>query len=323
MRAWRANNAERIRAYNAAHRTPRAGGDYARGIDREKLVALYRSGMGVKSCLDAMGVSRNKVSSATKHLKSIGVFEEGRRPPKGPKPKPAETLISELCETISSELKNTLAAVKRNARLLDDEVTGRSFQMRSYYSNLEESRAKSRANARKHYDRIKKDPILWEKRKGAHRVYLRAYNQRRRKDPEAKAKDRACTKRWRKNNMDRVRAYHRKMRKQPRQRAVHNLRKRLRNLCRKGQAVSVRRAEFIGCSPLELVRHIERQFTRGMSWENYGKWHVDHIRPCASFDLTDQEQVKQCFHFSNLQPLWGADNMAKSDKWDGQLAIAV
>jgi hypothetical protein len=53
-----------------------------------------------------------------------------------------------------------------------------------------------------------------------------------------------------------------------------------------------------------------------MSWENHGEWHIDHIRPCASFsDLTQLEQQKQCCHYTNLQPLWAIDNILKSDKW--------
>ena len=55
-----------------------------------------------------------------------------------------------------------------------------------------------------------------------------------------------------------------------------------------------------------------------MSWDNYGihGWHIDHIRPCASFDLTDPEQQRQCFHYPNLQPLWAFDNLSKNDGWE-------
>jgi hypothetical protein len=73
-------------------------------------------------------------------------------------------------------------------------------------------------------------------------------------------------------------------------------------------------AELIGCSVAELKSHLENQFQPGMSWDNYGDWHVDHIKPCASFDLSKPEQQQQCFHYSNLQPLWGRDNLLKSDK---------
>jgi len=71
---------------------------------------------------------------------------------------------------------------------------------------------------------------------------------------------------------------------------------------------------LIGCSTPELIRHIERQFNRGMSWDNYGEWEIDHIRPCASFDLTDTEEQKACFHFTNLRPIWRDANRSKSDR---------
>jgi len=75
--------------------------------------------------------------------------------------------------------------------------------------------------------------------------------------------------------------------------------------------------KLVGCSALDLMGHLQLQFTDGMSWDNYGRngWHVDHIQPCASFDLTDPEQQRQCFHYSNLQPLWAADNIRKGARW--------
>lgn len=74
---------------------------------------------------------------------------------------------------------------------------------------------------------------------------------------------------------------------------------------------------LLGCSVQQLKTHLEEQFEPGMTWENHSRsgWHIDHIRPCASFDLTDPEQQKQCFHYTNLQPLWAADNFHKSGSW--------
>ena len=51
-----------------------------------------------------------------------------------------------------------------------------------------------------------------------------------------------------------------------------------------------------------------------MSWENYGKWHIDHIIPCNIFDLTIPSQQEECFNWKNLQPLWAADNLRKGSK---------
>jgi len=74
--------------------------------------------------------------------------------------------------------------------------------------------------------------------------------------------------------------------------------------------------KVLGCSFKQLQTHLEKQFKIGMTWDNYGEWHIDHIIPCASFDLTDPEQQKKCFHYTNLQPLWAEDNLKKGAKYE-------
>lgn len=76
-----------------------------------------------------------------------------------------------------------------------------------------------------------------------------------------------------------------------------------------------RTRELIGCSYQELRDHLAAQFEPGMSWDNHGEWEIDHIRPVASFDLTDPREQEKCFHFSNLQPLWRSANRSKAAKW--------
>lgn len=80
-------------------------------------------------------------------------------------------------------------------------------------------------------------------------------------------------------------------------------------------------SKLIGISIEGLMKHIEEQFDENMSWDNYGKfgWHIDHIRPCASFDLTDPKQQFECFHYTNLQPLWAEDNWSKGDTWGSKI----
>lgn len=73
--------------------------------------------------------------------------------------------------------------------------------------------------------------------------------------------------------------------------------------------------DLLGCSPQELRVYLEGKFKPGMTWKNYGQWHVDHIKPCAKFDLTDPDQQRACFHFTNLQPLWARENLIKSAKY--------
>ena len=73
--------------------------------------------------------------------------------------------------------------------------------------------------------------------------------------------------------------------------------------------------ELLGCSTSQLKEWLSYQFLPGMSWSNQGQWHIDHIKPCASFDLTDPEEQKKCLHWTNLQPLWAEDNLRKNSKW--------
>jgi hypothetical protein len=75
---------------------------------------------------------------------------------------------------------------------------------------------------------------------------------------------------------------------------------------------------LLGCTLNELKNHMENKFLPGMTWQNHGygdnKWHIDHIIPCDSFDLSKEEEQRKCFHYSNLQPLWQHDNLSKSNK---------
>jgi hypothetical protein len=74
--------------------------------------------------------------------------------------------------------------------------------------------------------------------------------------------------------------------------------------------------DLLGCSIKQLRQHLQSQFRPGMTWQNYGKWHIDHIRPCASFNLQDPIEQTKCFNYTNLQPLWAKDNLIKGGKND-------
>ena len=73
---------------------------------------------------------------------------------------------------------------------------------------------------------------------------------------------------------------------------------------------------LIGCSIDFLKSYIESLFKEGMNWDNWTKdgWHLDHIIPCSSFDLSNEEERRKCFHYSNLRPLWARDNWEKGSK---------
>jgi len=71
--------------------------------------------------------------------------------------------------------------------------------------------------------------------------------------------------------------------------------------------------ELLGCNIEFVKKYLESKFDKEMSWDNYGKWHIDHIKPVASFDLTKLDEQKKCFHYTNIQPLWAKENREKSD----------
>ena len=97
---------------------------------------------------------------------------------------------------------------------------------------------------------------------------------------------------------------------------AHNLRCRIRRaVVQISKSKSASMKALLGCSIDELRVHLESLFKEGMSWDNYGEWHIDHIKPVSSFDLSDYEQQRQCFHYTNIQPLWAIENLVKSDKF--------
>lgn len=134
------------------------------------------------------------------------------------------------------------------------------------------------------------------------------------------------SKRYRENNKDKVRGYKNKSIKKRRSQdpvfcLVESVRQRIiKEISKAGVAGRKQTIELLGCTREELVFHIESQFANGMSWSNRGRygWHIDHIIPLSKFDLSDPEQQAIAFHYTNLQPLWAADNLRKSNKVPGQ-----
>ena len=129
----------------------------------------------------------------------------------------------------------------------------------------------------------------------------------------------ASNKAYREANKEKLKAYftehaRTKRRSDSTVRLKHNLRRRLNKAIR-GIAKSKSTLEMLG-APIEHVRsHLESKFQPGMTWENYGQWHVDHVVPLA-LAKTSQE-MEALFHYTNLQPLWALDNIRKSDNYQG------
>ena len=143
-------------------------------------------------------------------------------------------------------------------------------------------------------------------------------------------KNRERVKAWRKANPERVRQWRKERRKvriaeDPAYKAATAMRRRLYMAIR-GQVYkgwNIRSGEavrMLGCSMAEFVHHIESLWSDGMTWGNWSVdgWHIDHIIPLSAFDLSDADQLKAACHYTNLRPLWAADNRRKSNKVPNQ-----
>lgn len=178
--------------------------------------------------------------------------------------------------------------------------------------------------------RVRKNIINWmnpekiarQKRINAEQAEWRhKYYKDRRKDPEYLERERACNARSFQGHKAKRYAYRRHRHKtDPQFKLAQNLRTYLyQHVGHKTKRSESRFHKVVGCSVAELKMHLERQFLSGMSWANYGRgrghWNIDHIRPVAEFDLTNPKQVKECFSWQNMRPLWWSENIAKSDSF--------
>lgn len=147
--------------------------------------------------------------------------------------------------------------------------------------------------------------------------------------PENKARKKAYQKYYRSlpENKEKIKAYHssKEVRERMNERGrvrlktdiQYLLRSRLRSRLSgalKGNFKAGSAVRDLGCSIPELKVYLENQFIEGMSWDNHGEWHIDHILPMSSFDLTDRDQLLECCNYKNLQPLWAHDNLSKGNK---------
>ena len=140
-------------------------------------------------------------------------------------------------------------------------------------------------------------------------------------DPERKKKYDEMKKKYRAKNLDKINQREREYRNTSPQRKISvRLRNRINIVLRYNQDIEKKAStdELVGCSIEDLKDWLEEQFTEDMTWDAFmaGDIHIDHIRPCASFDLTKKSEQLECFNWSNLQPLWAIDNLRKGDRYD-------
>ena len=185
---------------------------------------------------------------------------------------------------------------KRKQYLLKNKEKRKKLMQKWYLKNKERVKKFHKKWYLKNKERVKKISDQW---------YLKN-----------KEKVKEKRKQWCFKNKEYVRERNKKRRKtDSTYRLLLNLRRRT-SLALKGKDKSANTMTLLGVTNIELVwKRLESTFKPGMTRENHGKWHVDHIRPCSSFDLSKPGEQSKCFHYTNLQALWAHENLSKSDKY--------
>ena len=125
---------------------------------------------------------------------------------------------------------------------------------------------------------------------------------------------------WLDNNADRARQQHRKAdskkRSTPKGRLENNIKAGVHRGLTKGSKNGRRTFSLLGYTIEDLRQHLEKQFAPGMTWENYGQWHVDHIIPLAAhnYETPDHVDFSRAWALKNLRPMWAKDNVSKGKK---------
>ena len=200
----------------------------------------------------------------------------------------------------------------------------KNYNKEYYLKNKEVLKEKQR-------QKYKENPELVREQKRKSRLkYIekhKAYAKEYRKNNIEKARERSRI--WRENNRERFNERSRLYRQENYDKIYQNLVERKKEdkgfhfllssrtrihhtMKRTGTTKNLKTMELLGVPNLKFFReHLKKQFKKGMTLENYGEWHIDHIIPCASFDLTKPSEQKKCFHYTNLQPLWAVENLQK------------
>ena len=212
-----------------------------------------------------------------------------------------------LCVNACQKAYNQSEARKAKRKAYDQSEK-RKAKKKAYmkaYNQSEERKAYRKAYDQSEARKAKKKAYdQSEKRK----AYMKAYNQ----SEARKANNKAY------RQSEKYKTYKKAYRKNRRQTdPVFKLRCRLRSgFCNwiKGVQKTCKTEQYVGCTYNELLDHLESQFEEGMTWQNQGEWHIDHIKAQSRFDPTIEEEAFKCWHYTNLQPMWAEMNIGWGNK---------
>jgi len=181
-----------------------------------------------------------------------------------------------------------------------------------YENHKTERKAKDNERHKEYYQNHKEERLLYAKEyRENHKEKGKKYNKNWRTEHKQEIKTKGA--KYYQNNKEKINEYIlNKLKTNINFKLAHNLRNRGRQAI-KGNYKSGSFVKDLGCSIPELKTYLESKFQKGMTWENWklDGWHIDHIIPLDSFDLTNREEFLKACHYTNLQPLWAEDNFKK------------
>jgi len=203
--------------------------------------------------------------------------------------------------------------------------------------NVEKIKHSTKEYRKKNPGKVKEWKRRWGKKNyknNKEKILKKGKEQRKNRSAEAKQKAKERTKKWAKDNPEKVKVIRKrfnqsekgkkrnredaiKWRKINRNRLSNNISRAMRSSLKKGKE-GRHWEDLVGYTLQDLIEHIEKQFKKGMSWNNYNKtdWNIDHIIPLDSWKFSSYKdrEFKQCWALANLQPLWASENFVKSNK---------
>ena len=230
--------------------------------------------------------------------------------------KPNQKYCSTNCAKKAQKEINKIAQ-KKYRESKQGKEKNKNYQ-KKYYS-IEENRQKRRENTRKY---LKSNKGLLKKREISKKQYLKfrdKYLDKNKKwAEENKERHKKMKSDYRKTEIYKFkRAQWEKKEREinPRFKLERNIRSRLYHFLKRHQMKKKTKTfKYIGCTPSELKIYLEKKFKPGMNWQNYGKWHIDHVKPLSMFDITNEKELYVACNFKNLQPMWALENVTKGNR---------
>lgn len=172
--------------------------------------------------------------------------------------------------------------------------------------NPEKIKARSHKWKKENPEKVRENNRKWrEENSEKYKAYLRKWRE------ENRERDNALKRKWAIENKEKInKSLRDKYQNNPQHRLKSLLRGRIRDVVNK-EHISRETFELLGLNAKEFKEYFEDQFEEGMTWDNQGDWHIEHIIPCSAFDQENPQHRAVCWHYLNLRPMWGDENISK------------